>query len=285
MNNAPVRGAFVRQFRRHRLGIAGLCGVAVLGGWVLVGPLVLSAGPNDMDLDAIHAPPSAAHWFGTDALGRDLVSRSAAAGRVSLLVGLAATTAALVIGSAVGTLAGLAGGRWDNLIMRGVDVVLSVPTFFVLLILSSFFKTYGLGMIILIIAFTSWMPIARLVRAVVLQLRGRPMYEATQGLGLPWRRVVARHVLPNAAAPLVVVFTLGVGEAILVESALSFLGFGLQPPTASWGYMLTDAQQGMLDAPWVAVVPGTMIFFAVLCINFVGDGLRDALNPHESIVG
>lgn len=279
------RGDVLGRFRRHRLAVAGLVALACLSFWVVAGPVLLPYGPNEIDLEAIHAPPSGSHWLGTDALGRDLVSRSAAAGRVSLLVGLAAMGAALAIGAAVGTTAGLAGGRWDNAIMRGVDVVLAVPPFFVLLILSSFFRDYGLGMIITIIGLTSWMPVARLTRAVVLQLRGRPLFEVTRGLGLPRRRVIARHLVPNAAAPLVVAFTLGVGQAILIESALSFLGFGLQPPTASWGAMLTDAQQAMLDAPWVAVVPGVLIFVTVLCINFIGDGLRDALNPQQSVVG
>ncbi len=285
MREASPAGAFLGRFRQHRLALAGLGGLGLLVAWILVGPWVLAHGPNETNLDAIYARPGATYWLGADELGRDLLSRAAAAGRVSLLVGLAATGAALLIGTVVGVLAGLAGGRLDNLLMRGVDVMLSVPTFLILLLLSSFFRGYELSVIILIIAVTTWMPVARLTRAVVLQLRGQPLYEAAHGLGLPARRVVGRHLLPNAAAPLVVVFTLGVGEAILIESALSFLGFGVQPPTPTWGNMLTAAQQSMLDAPWVATVPGLMILFTVLCINFVGDGLRDALNPRESVVG
>jgi len=285
MTERIERGAAFRRFWRHRLGVCGLLGLALLVAAVAAGPPLL---PNDADtlhLDAIHTAPNGTYWFGTDALGRDLVSRALTAGRVSLLVGLTAMGGALSIGSVLGLLAGLSGGRIDNLLMRAVDVMLSVPTFFILLVLSTFFKGYGLVTIVTIIALTSWMPVARLTRAVALQLRGRQMFEAARCSGLPWARVIANHVLPNAAAPLVVIFTLGVGEAILTESALSFLGFGLQPPTPSWGYMLTDAQQAMLDAPWVAVVPGIFIFLTVLCINFVGDALRDALNPRESVVG
>lgn len=285
MTEALERGAVLRRFRQHRLALAGLLGLTALVLWVLLGPWVADRGPNDMDLDAMYAPPSRAHPLGTDDLGRDLLVRTAAAGRVSLLVGLCATGTALVIGTVIGALAGGVGGRLDNLLMRGVDVMLSVPTFFVLLILSSFFKGYGLGVIILIIAATSWMPVARLTRAMILQLRGQPLFESARCLGLTPARVLWRHLLPNAAAPLVVVFTLGVGEAILVESALSFLGFGVQPPTATWGNMITAAQQSMLDAPWIATVPGLMILLTVLCINFVGDGLRDALNPRELATG
>ena len=285
MRETPGSGAVRRRFRHHRLGVVGLVGLAALVLWVLAGPVVLAHGPNDTDLDAIYARPSASHWLGTDELGRDLLSRAAAAGRVSLLVGLCATGAAVAVGTVVGVIAGMVGGRIDNALMRAVDVMLSVPTFLVLLLLSSFFRGYELSMIILIIAATTWMPVARLTRAVVLQLRGQPLFESARVLGLPTRRVVWRHLLPNAAAPLVVVFTLGVGEAILIESALSFLGFGVQPPMATWGNMLTAAQQSVLDAPWVATVPGLMILGTVLCINFVGDGLRDALNPRDAVLG
>ncbi|HHW14892.1 MAG TPA: ABC transporter permease, partial [Firmicutes bacterium] len=198
--------------------------------------------------------------------------------RVSILVGLVSEAISTAIGITVGAIAGYYGGIVDNLLMRFVDVMLSFPTLFLLIILAAYFKTTVLGVMI-IIGLTGWMSVARLVRGEFLSLKEKEFTEAARALGVRDARIMFRHILPNAMAPVIVASTLGVGYSIIYESSLSFLGVGIQPPAASWGNMLTNAQDYIWNAPWLAIWPGFMIFITVLAFNFVGDGLRDALDP------
>jgi peptide/nickel transport system permease protein len=227
-------------------------------------------------------PGHAGFLLGADELGRDLLSRLLYAGRVSLSVGLVTALIAVVIGSVLGALAGYYGGTIDTLIMRFADVLLSIPTIFVLLALSAFLKA-TLSTIILIIALNSWMSVARLVRGEILSIKQREFILAARALGASDTRLIFRQLLPNALAPVLVAATLNVATAILTESSLSYLGYGIQPPTASWGNMLNNAQSYVLYAPWVAVYPGIMITLTVLSFNFAGDGLRDALDPRLNV--
>ena len=232
---------------------------------------------DEIDLMRIQEGPSRSHLLGTDDVGRDILSRLIHAGRVSLGVGFSAMGLALLIGITLGSMAGFYGGWLDNLIMRLVDVILSIPIFFLLLILATFGLTPYI--IVIIIGCTSWMGVTRLVRASFLSLREKEFVEASRAIGASHFRIVVRQIIPNAMGPILVAGTLGVADAILVESALSFLGFGIQPPTPSWGNMLTNAQAFLFDTPWIAFYPGLMIFVTVLSLNFIGDGLRDALEP------
>jgi peptide/nickel transport system permease protein len=227
-------------------------------------------------------PGQAGFLLGADELGRDLLSRLLYAGRVSLSVGLMTALIAVVIGSVLGALAGYYGRNVDALIMRLADVLLSVPTIFVLLALSAFLKA-TLSTIILIIALNSWMSVARLVRGEILSIKEREFILAARALGASDTRLIFRQLIPNALAPVLVAATLNVATAILTESSLSYLGYGIQPPTATWGNMLNNAQSYVLYSPWVAVYPGIMITLTVLSFNFVGDGLRDALDPRLNV--
>lgn len=222
--------------------------------------------------------PSAEHVFGTNKLGQDYLVRSLYGGRISLWVGFLATLVAVVVGTTLGAAAGYSGGLVDGLVMRAVDVTLAIPIFFVLLLLASYYGS-NLLTVTLIIGLTSWMEVCRLVRAEMLSLREREFVEAARALGVSPRRVVVLHLLPNAASPIIVAATLGMARAIIVESALSFLGFGVQPPASSWGYMLKTARGDFTDYPWLAIFPGLLIFLTVLSFNSLGDGLRDAMDP------
>jgi peptide/nickel transport system permease protein len=226
-------------------------------------------------------PPSLSHPLGTDQLGRDELSRLMHGGRASLAVGLIATLVAVAIGTLLGALAGCYGGIVDALIMRLTDFMFSIPRLLVLLLVGAFVGT-GLPLVIALIGLTSWMHVARLVRASLLSLREREFVQAVRSLGATDHRLIMHHLLPNAMGPLIVTATLAVGAAILLESTLSYLGFGVQPPTASWGNILSDAQSltVLQSMPWLWIPPGMMIALAVLSINFIGDGLRDALDPY-----
>jgi peptide/nickel transport system permease protein len=241
-------------------------------------PLIAPYKPTAIDLFDVQAPPTQEHLLGTDELGRDALTRLMYGSQISLSVGLVATVISTLVGVALGAVAGYYGGTIDNLIMRFVDVMLSFPTLFLLIILAAYFKTTVLG-VMLIIGLTGWMGVARLVRGEFLSLKEKEFTEAARALGIGDRRIIFRHIMPNALAPVTVAATLNVGYAIIYESALSFLGVGIQPPAASWGNMLTNAQDYIWNAPWLAFWPGLMIFLVVLAFNFVGDGLRDALDP------
>lgn len=240
----------------------------------IAAPWLATQDPDAIQLVEALQPPSWTHWLGTDSLGRDLYSRLIFGARISLLVGLGAVWVSMLIGVALGLAAGWY-GRWiDSVIMRSVDVMLCIPTFFLLLAAIAV-AGQSLVNIVAIIGFTSWMGVTRLVRAEVLSLKEREFIQAARALGLGPARIMWRHLLPNAVSPILVSATLGIGSAILVESGLSFLGLGVQPPTPSWGNMLIDAKGTLGVAWWQTVFPGTAILITVLGFNLLGEGLRE----------
>ncbi len=268
-----------RRFRKHRLAVISGAVLILLGVACAGIPLVVS--PQEsvrLNFAEKLEPPSASHPFGTNHLGQDYLVRALYGGQVSLRVGLQATLVALLIGTLLGSIAGYRGGWADAVIMRGVDVVLAIPIFFVLLLLASYYGT-NINTVTLIIGLTSWTEICRLVRAAFLSLREKEFVEAARAIGVPSPLLVARHLLPNAASPIIVAATLGMAQAIITESALSYLGFGVQPPHVSWGSMLRAGQPALFEQPWLVFFPGLLIFLAVLAFNFLGDGLRDAMDP------
>ena len=272
----------LERFLAHRLAVASLAVLLLLVLLVLVGPILSPYSPERTNLNLRYEPPSATHVMGTDSLGRDLLTRIMFGGRVSLTIGVLAVTVAITLGVVLGGLAGFYGGVADAVLMRFVDMMLSFPRLFLLILFSVFFGGHFLTVVLLLGAL-SWMGVSRLIRASFLSLKERPFVEASRALGVPNRLIMTLHLLPNALAPIIVAATLGIATAIIAESTLSFLGLGIQPPTPSWGNMLKDAQTDMAIAPWTAVFPGLAIFVTVVAINFVGDGLRDALDPQHVI--
>jgi peptide/nickel transport system permease protein len=273
----------IERFRAHRPAVAGIAVLSVLAMLCAAAPLLSPYDPEKTALLLIYEPPSAAHPFGTDGIGRDLATRILYGGRVSLSVGLLAVTVAISLGTLVGVVAGYY-GRWvDSLLMRFVDMMYSFPRLFLLILFGVFFKGMTLPVIVTVLGLLSWMSTSRLVRASFLSLKQREFVEAARSIGASDRRIIVRHLLPNSLAPIIVAATLGVAAAIIAESTLSFLGLGIQPPTPSWGNMLKDAPSEMEKAPWMAIFPGLSIFLAVVSINFIGDGLRDALDPRHVI--
>jgi len=274
---------FWRRFRRNRQALAG-CAVLLFLIAISVGaPWIAPHDRDYADLTKIELPPSREHPLGTDQIGRDNLTRLLYAGRISLLVGVVAVAVSISIGTLLGAVAGYVGGWVDNIIMRVADIILSFPLLVLLIVLASIIPPaipshYAT---MAVIGFVSWPGVARLVRGEFLSLREREFVEAGRAMGAGTNRMIFRHMLPNSVAPLIVSATLGVAGAILTESALSFLGLGVQPPLPSWGNMLTDALTWRVLAmkPWLWVPPGIMIFVAVMAINMVGDGLRDALDP------
>ena len=254
-------------------------GVLVLGFFLLVAifaPVIAPYDPEEI-VESETLAPSLKHPFGTDDLGRDMFSRAVYGARISLTVGLVAVTISILIGTLLGALAGYFGSWTDNLIMRFVDVMLSFPSIFLILTIQAML-TPNIYNVMIVIGITSWMGVARLVRGEYLKIRELSYVEAARAIGCSDRRIIFRHILPNAQAPIIVAATLGMAGAILTESALSFLGMGVQPPMPSWGNMLMDAQAYMRDAPWMAVIPGLLILLTVLSLYFVGEGLREKLD-------
>ena len=271
--------------------IVGFVLLALLLAAALLAPW-LAADPETMNLAAIHAGPSLAHPLGTDELGRDVAARLLHGGRVSLAVALTTAVLAALLGTAIGLVAGYRGGWLDALLMRLTDGVMALPLLPLLIVLAALdpaklgigdearaSEIFMIGRMVVIIALVGWTGAARLVRAQTLSVKTRDYVRAATALGAGPVRIMVRHILPNVASPMVVAATLAVGNIILVESALSFLGLGVQPPMASWGNMLTGALDLIWSAPALAVWPGAMIFVTVLCFNFLGDGLQDALDP------
>jgi peptide/nickel transport system permease protein len=252
--------------------------VAVVSALCLAAPLIAPFEVDQIDLGSIRQAPSVGHWLGTDDLGRDLFTRILYGGRVSILIGLLAAVIGTGFGSLVGAVAGYYGGRVDNLLMRMTDVVYSIPTLPLLIVLASYTQADA-GSMAVAIGVLSWMATARVVRGEVLKIRAMEYVEAARSLGATNGRIILRHVLPNAIGPIVVGATLAVGNAIILESSLSFLGLGVQPPTPTWGNMLMDAQATMSTQPWLSIFPGVAILVIVLAVNFLGDGLQDALDP------
>jgi peptide/nickel transport system permease protein len=257
------------------LSLAVLAGVGVT---CLLGPWFVPYSVDAVQLDAIRQPPSSTHLMGTDDLGRDILIRVLHGGRFSILIGLLAAVLGTGVGTLFGAVAGYAGGRVDNLLMRITDVAYAIPTLPLLIVLASYSGSDPVSMA-LIIGGLSWMTTARVVRGEVLSLKEMAFVESARSLGAGPGRILTRHILPNALGPIVVGATLAVGNAIVVESSMSFLGLGVQPPTPTWGNMLMDAQSSMTTTPWLTIFPGVAILAVVLAVNFLGDGLQDALDP------
>jgi peptide/nickel transport system permease protein len=280
---------FWRAFRKNRLAVAAGIVLFLICFMAATAPLLATHNPTLIHLsrDAIKVAPSPEHIMGTDHLGRDVWSRMLFGARVSLMVGFLTMIISVTLGSAYGAVSGYYGGRLDAVMMRAVDIFLSLPTLFLLILLAAFVSPGFLG-IAVIIGLTSWMRVARLVRGQFLSLKEQEFVEASRALGYSNSRIIFVHILPNVTAPIIVNATLMVSYAILIESVLSFLGFGGQAGQFSWGSMLNAAQDIILlrDAPWVAFFPGLAIFITVLCFNLFGDGLRDALDPKlKNIMG
>jgi peptide/nickel transport system permease protein len=278
-----------KDFRHHPMALVGL---SILGTIALASLFAFLSPYNPEGVDTANrfASPSLAHPMGTDRNGRDILTRVLYGGRISLTVGIAAMATAIALGGLVGSLAGYYGGFTDNFLMRFTDFALSFPNLFVLILLSVLIRESeipllgsGIASIALVIGLTSWMSVARLVRATFLTIKTQDFVTAAHAGGSSSGRIILRHILPNAAGPIIVNGTMGVAWAILIESGLSFLGYGVQPPTPSWGNILNDAQQTLSLYPWIAVFPGTMIFLTVVSINFIGDALRDALDPFRVV--
>ena len=267
-----------KRFRRNRLAMAGATVVGFLFILSSLAPFITPYDPSHLDAWHVLLPPSARHWFGTDELGRDVLTRVIYGARVSLKVGFVAVGIAVLIGTAVGLVAGFYGGWLDSLLMRLVDIMLCFPTFFLILAVIAMLEP-SIWYIMIIIGLTGWMGVARLVRAEVLTLREREFVLAARGLGASDLRIIVHHILPNALSPVLVTATLGVAGAILTESALSFLGIGVQPPTPSWGNILTAGKDYIEFAWWLSLFPGLAILITVLAYNLLGEGLRDALDP------
>jgi len=286
-----------RRFRRHRPGMIALGMLLLLLLFCLAAfPLqsLLGIDPDATDLLSRYDPPSAAHWLGTDDAGRDELLRLMVGGQISLLVGLLATVVGGLVGLVVGVVSGYLGGRFDAILMRFTDGVITLPLLPLLIVLGALDLTKlgfseefshsgaaGFWRIVLIISIVDWTAIARLVRAATLALKERDFVRAARASGAGPVYVMLAHVLPNVATPVIVAFTLTVGRVILLESVLSFLGFGIVPPTPSWGNMLNNAQELVTTAPALAVYPGLMIFITVIAVNFLGDGLQHAFDPRS----
>lgn len=270
--------AILQAVLRHRLSRVGLVVIALLCALAIFAPLLAPYSPYDQDLYHVLAPPSAAHWLGTDNLGRDLLSRLLYGTRVSLSVGLVSSLVSAMLGVLIGLFAGFHGGVTDAIIMRITDAFLCFPPLIFILAMSAALGP-GLHNVMLSFALFGWTGFARITRGQVLLVRELPFIEAVRSVGVPPLRIMIRHVLPNIIAPVIVAFTITVGAAILVESGASFLGLGVQPPTASWGKELRIGFTYLEAAPLFSIAPGVMISLAIIAFNFVGDGLRDALDP------
>jgi peptide/nickel transport system permease protein len=258
--------------------MVGLALLFLIGMATLLAPFIAPYNPDALDLDSIRQSPSWEHLMGTDSLGRDYFSRVLFGGRISLAVGIGVAMSAGIIGVTLGSLAGYRGGIIDNLVMRATDMFLALPFLAVAILLSTVLKGRAVDVVI-ILSVIFWMPVARIIRGLFLSIKEKEYIEAARAAGVKGFRIVWRHMLPNSLGPIIVNLTLGIAAAILAESALSFLGFGIQPPTATWGNMLADAEESMISEPWLVWFPGIMILITVLSVNFVGDGLRDALDP------
>ncbi len=269
---------FVHRLRANRLAMAGLVVVLTLLVVAFLAPWLTTHDPNAIDVDAILLPPSLSHPFGTDELGRDVFSRMIMGSRVSLEVGLVSAGVATLLGVVLGALAGFYGGWVESAIMRFTDMMLCFPTFFLILAVIALLEPSIIN-IMAVIGLTSWMGVARLVRAEFLSLKQREYVVAAKSLGAGDLRIIFRHILPNAMAPVLVAATLGVAGAILVESGLSFLGLGVQPPAASWGNILNQGKANIEIAWWLSLFPGLAILVTVLGYNLLGEGIRDALDP------
>ena len=287
----------IRRFRRHKGAMFGLVLLLLVMTYIIGGSIAYSEADANFNNTSIRlSPPSLEHPFGTDRVGRDILARTVYGGQISLLIGLLAVVVSVTLGTTVGALSGYYGGMIDSVLMRFTEAMLSIPSLLLLLVMAKFFggrvgDVQLLGrtlsgsviVIVIIIGLTSWMALARIVRSTVLSLKEEEFITAARALGAPNHHIILRHILPNATASIIVAATLGIAGAILAEAYISFLGLGVQAPTASWGNMLTEAQEFQIiaNAPWYWFFPGLLILMTVLSINYVGDGLRDALDPRS----
>ena len=277
-----------KRFRKHPGAIFGIVIIFILVTLSICASLS-PYNPETSEISVRYQPPTWSHPMGTDALGRDLLTRVLYGGRISLTVGLLVVILSIMIGVPIGALAGYYGGRLDGILMRVTDAFLSLPSFLVLILLSAMlreveaplFERNNVLTISLVIGVFAWTTFARLVRATFLTLRETDFISATRALGGSDLRIIVRHILPNSIGPIIVEATLEFGYAIIEESGLSFLGFGIQPPTPSWGNLFSNAQEHFTKYPWLAIFPGLMIFLSIISINYIGDGLRDAFDPYK----
>jgi peptide/nickel transport system permease protein len=283
------------RFRRHKMAMFGVIVLFLLIAYSFGGAFFITEDyANRIDTKMRLSPPNEANLFGTDTIGRDILARTIYGGQISLLIGLASVVVMLFVGILIGALSGYFGGWIDAILMRFTEALISIPAIFLLLVMAKFFggkvpdiQMFGRSfsgsviVIIIILGLTSWMSLARIVRAEFLSLKENDFVLAARAIGTPTWQIIFRHILPNTIAPIVVAATLGVARAIISEAYISFLGLGVQPPTATWGNMLEGAYNYIEKAPWLWIFPSSLILLTVLSINFVGDGLRDALDPRS----
>lgn len=269
-----------RRLLRNRAAVGSMIVLGLIALACVFGPLLLPYSLDEIFWDAIMAPPSEAHWLGTDANGRDLLVRILYGGRVSLMVGLVATLVSLVIGVIYGATAGYVGGQVDNLMMRFVDTLYSLPFMFFVILLMVFF---GRNIILIFVAIgaVEWLDMARIVRGQTLSIKRKEFIEAAHASGVSTFNIIRRHVIPNTLGPVVVYMTLTVPKVILLESFLSFLGLGVQEPMTSWGVLISEGASNMENAPWMLVYPAIFLALTLFAMNFIGDGIRDALDPRD----
>lgn len=285
------------RFRRHRMAMFGVAILGVMFLYCTVGSIFMPESyANFNDTSIKFQPPSLAHPFGTDSIGRDLMARTISGGQISMIIGVSSMLVAVILGTLIGAIAGYYGGVIDSILMRFTEAVFNIPQLFLLIVIGKFFaiqistiqlfgRTFSgsVLVIIIIIGLTNWTYLARIVRAQYLSLKERDFISAARAIGASNGPIIFRHILPNSMAPIIVSGTLGVASAILSEAYVSFLGLGVQAPTASWGNLLVSSYNYLQTAPWLWIFPGLLISLTVLAINFVGDGLRDALDPRTQI--
>ena len=270
----------IKRFRENRLALVGAIVILIFIITALLSPLIAPYDPNAQNLQMRLLPPSWNHPFGTDKFGRDLLSRVIYGSRVSLTIGFLAVTIALTLGTLIGAVAGFFGGKIDGFLMRMTDVFLAFPRLFLILALVAFF-TPSVRLVVIVLGITGWMTTARLIRGEVLSIKERDFVQAARVIGAGTLRIIFRHVLPNALTPVIATLGLRVGDTILTEAALSFLGLSAQPPTPSWGNIIMEGKEHLLDAWWIAFFPGIAILLTVLCFNLISDGIREVLEPQS----
>ena len=270
-----------RHFKKNRLAIAGLAVMIILYLITLITPLIAPFDPAAQGdiLTARYLPPGAEHWMGTDKFGRDILSRVLYGARISLSIGFVAVGISMTLGTLIGAVAGYFGGWVDSVLMRFTDMMLAFPRLVLLIVVIAVFENPSIWLVVIVLGLTGWMGTSRIVRGEVLSLREREFVQAARALGMGDLRIILRHVIPNTMAPVIVSATLGIGLTILTEASLSFLGLGVQPPTPSWGNMVSDGRDALTEAWWIATFPGLAIVLTVVAFNLLGDGLRDALDP------
>ena len=267
-----------RRLKKNKLAVFGAIVLMFIITVSLLGPMFSSYTYDQINLDRSSEPPSWEHWFGTDQLGRDILVRSLIGGRISLMVGLVATSVSFVIGVTYGAISGYFGGYIDELMMRIVDIIYSLPYLFLVIVLLAFF-TKSIFMLFLVLGAVSWLTMARIVRGQVLSIKNQEFVEAARAVGVETPQIIFRHIVPNTLGPVIVYTTLTIPSAMLSEAFLSFLGLGVQPPLASWGTMVNEGIEAISVYPWQLIFPGLMMAITLFSLNFLGDGLRDALDP------